>query len=274
MADPLSALITGGATLLGGLMQPTEQNQLTATIPHAFTGQTGLGQTGYHPDTGFFSSLAPQFQGISDTSAAAAKSMLGRAGAYDPTISGQGLFSQYYQPMLARQQAEQRNALENRLFQQGRLGSTGGATQQRALEEAAAMQNLQAMQAARQQALGEQQGMYTLGQGLFSTAMMPQQQLLNQMSVLGGLAPRMSSSEAGSSGGLFGNLGNIGQALQTSPAGQVYQQAGLPGAALTAVANPMSLVPSTGSTALDWAINPFGQIAGEVGGFFSDVFGW
>lgn len=68
--------------------------------------------------------------------------------------------------MLAPEQEQKRKALEARLLAQGRLGSTGGAEQQAALERAIGQQDLQAQLAGLELAQAERQQQYQMGLGL------------------------------------------------------------------------------------------------------------
>ena len=70
------------------------------------------------------------------------------------------------QGMLSPEQERQRKALEARLLAQGRLGSTGGAEQQAALERAIGQQNLQAQLAGLDLAQQERLFQYQSGMGL------------------------------------------------------------------------------------------------------------
>ena len=111
-------------------------------------------------------SLSPEYQAIYDR-------LMGRAGTYspiiekytqDPVAAAMGL-SKERSALREPQRRLKREALEARLFEQGRLGSTGGAGQQQALEESFATQDLLDEQSALQDVLniGQQYRAYEGG---------------------------------------------------------------------------------------------------------------
>lgn len=82
--------------------------------------------------------LSPELQNIFQGALTRSGLFGGQASQYammDPFAAGD-LFYQQEQPYYEQQEQRQRTDLETRLLAQGRLGGTGGATEQQALEEA------------------------------------------------------------------------------------------------------------------------------------------
>tara|TARA_R110000796_G_scaffold241534_1_gene363163 strand:+ start:545 stop:1234 length:690 start_codon:yes stop_codon:yes gene_type:complete len=108
--------------------------------------------------------------------------------------------------------------LEERLFSQGRLGSTGGTGQQNSLQDQFSLQQAQNMQSAFGQGLQGQQQQFgqdlevgkqrlnqqkllaSLGTGLFGSALAPEQALLNQFQTGGAFAPTKTETESSDDG--------------------------------------------------------------------------
>jgi hypothetical protein len=142
--DPTTMAIGGGMSILGGLLgrpkTPKPQAQPLDPAMRLYGGQmAGLGQ-------GALGDLSGYLGG-------------GFGGAYNQMYN---MLSQANAPQAQQQTLD----LENRLFQQGRLGSTGGAFQQQAQEQAyqQALQN-----AALQQTQGYMQMLAQMGEGMFSS---------------------------------------------------------------------------------------------------------
>lgn len=107
-------------------------------------------------------------QGQTDIGALAGQGALGfmQGGMQaDPTALAQSQFDKM-QTMLAPSRGRSQEALESRLLQQGRLGSTGGGVQQGAQQEAFGQQDQQMMLNALQQGRADQQAQLGLGQQL------------------------------------------------------------------------------------------------------------
>ena len=233
--DPItsSALIQTGGSLLGGLFGGGDSTttQTTSTLP--FTGTTGLGTTGMAEGGAFTSTLDPRFQALQQQAIGAAGGAFGQLGQFDMTpfqatpFDVKGMTKEQFDMLegLQREGREQAGlSLEDRLFQQGRLGSTGGGLEQRNLQDAISRQQAMNMQSAFGQALGAQQQQFGqemgvsqqqlaqqqmlagMGQGMFGTAMSPEQMLMNQMATFGSIAPQQSVAETEEDGGLFGGL--------------------------------------------------------------------
>ena len=123
-----------------------------ASLPQQYTGMFG----GYDPDTGEFlnqdmQNLMQQYMDRRGQTAAQIQNL-------DPMELQQQLYNQQL-GLVAPEQERQSLAQESRLLQQGRLGSTGGAGQMQALEEAQGQQRLGLLSNSYQQAQQTQDAM-------------------------------------------------------------------------------------------------------------------
>jgi len=207
MADPYVAAAMG-AGALGNFLTPGQTTMMQGNL-QPFSGTTGLGSVGYtqqpmYDETGAMVGTQPTFNAqLSQPQAAmqnqlmgAASGMFGQLQNFNPLSYTQDQYGML-QELLRPQQEKAVSDMESRLFAQGRLGSTGGALQQQAVQDAINQQNLQAAMQAQQSGLQAQQALSQMGRGLFETALTPEQMLLNQMQVMGGLAPRDILREGG-----------------------------------------------------------------------------
>lgn len=122
------------------------------SLPQQYTGMFG----GYDPDTGEFlnqdmQNLMQQYMDRRGQTAAQIQDL-------DPMELQQQLYNQQL-GLLAPEQERQSLAQESRLLQQGRLGSTGGAGQMQALQEAQGQQRLGLLSNSYQQAQATQDAM-------------------------------------------------------------------------------------------------------------------
>lgn len=122
------------------------------SLPQQYTGMFG----GYDPDTGEFlnqdmQNLMQQYMNRRGQTAAQIQDL-------DPMELQQQLYNQQL-GLLAPEQERQSLAQESRLLQQGRLGSTGGAGQMQALQEAQGQQRLGLLSNSYQQAQATQDAM-------------------------------------------------------------------------------------------------------------------
>jgi len=145
---------------------------------------------------------------------AAGEQFVQGAGAFDPFGAAQTQYGRM-EAMMAPAREQERMAQESRLFSQGRLGSTGGAQQQQALEEAFGQQQQQNLVSS----LGQAQAIQAQGVGL-GTQLTSQD--LAQRQMMGGLG----ISQAGQGmqqAGMFGDVGfgleNLGIQRQQAMAG-------------------------------------------------------
>ena len=139
--------LNAAASIIGGLYAnkqakkavgaATDQANLAyqQSLPQQYTGMFG----GYDPDTGEFlnqdmQNLMQQYMDRRGQTAAQIQDL-------DPMELQQQLYNQQL-GLLAPEQERQSLAQESRLLQQGRLGSTGGAGQMQALQEAQGQQRL------------------------------------------------------------------------------------------------------------------------------------
>lgn len=149
--------------------------------PFTVTSATGAGvQT--TPEGGTVLGLSDQERALQNMLFGGASQFLGQA--QQPIAqTEQDIFNRLYDVSAPQRQREQL-ALEERLAAQGRLGTSsaayGGATpEQLALAQAQQEQMNQMSLMARQQALAEQQQAAGLGQGMLTSAYVPQSALLN-----------------------------------------------------------------------------------------------
>ena len=171
------------------------QTQTGTTGVGAFTGQTGLGTSGFDPVTGQFTGqlAAPYQQNVNQA--------LGASGQAYGALAGQdfqGTLAQRYNALEALQEQDRlqaERALEDRLYSQGRLGSTGGALTQNALMDAITQQQAGNANTAFGQAMAQRQQFgdqaLQFGQG----ALQPQQLSIQQLQAMGALAPQVSQNQ-------------------------------------------------------------------------------
>lgn len=223
--------------LLGPLLYGTpssSSSSLTNVSP--FSSRSGVGSATFGEGGNISTTLDPRFLQFQNDFLGQSGSNLGQLGAFgnnpfqqsQPFNLQQTTQDQYN--LLEGLQANARNEAvmgqEERLFNQGRLGSTGGIAEQRGLQDSIGQQQTQNMQSAFGQGLGAQQQQFmqdvgvnqqqnnqqqllaSLSQGLFGSAMSPEQMLQNQLQVGGQLNTSSSSeSSSGNEGGLFSAIG-------------------------------------------------------------------
>lgn len=141
-------------------MLPGVQTQATAggvepTIQQGMFGQPVQGQ----------GELSQLLGAITPQATQAAQGFLGQLQSFSPQEAAQQEF-QNIQEILAPQREQQRETLEERLFRQGRLGSTGGGVEQEAFGRAVQAQDVQLATQALDRARSAQQGFLGLAQGL------------------------------------------------------------------------------------------------------------
>ena len=171
------------------------QSQTGQTGVGAFTGQTGLGASGYDPITGQFNSqLAQPFQQNVNQALGASSQGYG-------ALLGQdfnGTMGQRYNALEALQEQDRlqaQRAMEDRLYAQGRLGSTGGALQQNALLDAIAQQQAGNANSAFGQAMAQRQQFGDQAMQFGQAALQPQQMSIQQLQAMGALAPQVSNNQ-------------------------------------------------------------------------------
>lgn len=188
----LETLFAGaGSTLLGSLLgggggstQQTQQ-QVRDVSGGGLFDTTGAGQITLTPEMqaiqqGLFGQAGGTPLGQQATELGAG--FLGQVGEFDPFAAAQTQFGRM-EDILTPGREQQRLAQESRLFSQGRLGSTGGAQQQKALEQTFSQQQAQNLAAA----LGQAQGIQgqQIQQGMALGAFAPQQQTQALQNLLG-----------------------------------------------------------------------------------------
>ena len=185
-----STALSDTTTANTGLQSQTGQQGIGA-----FTGQTGLGTSGYDPVTGQFTGqLANPYQQNVNQALGASSQGYG-------ALSGQdfnGTMGQRYNALEALQEQDRlqaQMAMEDRLYSQGRLGSTGGALQQNALLDAIAQQQAGNANTAFGQAMAQRQQFGDQAMQFGQAALQPQQLSLQQLQAMGALAPQMSQNQ-------------------------------------------------------------------------------
>jgi hypothetical protein len=185
-----STALSDTATANTGLQSQTGQQGIGA-----FTGQTGLGTSGYDPATGQFSSnLSQPYQQNTAQALGASNQAYGALGAQDFN----GTMGQRYNALEALQEQDRLQAnmnMEDRLYSQGRLGSTGGALQQNALMDAIGQQQMQNQNTAFGQAMAQRQQFGDQAMQFGNGALGAQQLSLQQMQAMGALAPQVSQND-------------------------------------------------------------------------------
>jgi len=150
--DFLGSLIGGGLSYLGqrqaskdaleaaqqqaAAVQAAATGALEQAQPYGVGGLGGTAQFDADSRTALLN-LSPELANIYGGALTRSGLFGGQAGQYagmDPFAAGE-LFYQQQQPYFQEEEDRQRTNLETRLLAQGRLGGTGGAQEQRALEE-------------------------------------------------------------------------------------------------------------------------------------------
>ena len=185
-----STALTDSTTANTGL-----QNQTGTQGVGAFTGQTGLGMSGYDPITGQFNSqlAQPYAQNVNQALGASGQAY-GALGAQDFN----GTMGQRYNALEALQEQDRLQAqmnMEDRLYGQGRLGSTGGALQQNALLDAIAQQQAVNANTAFGQAMAQRQQFGDQAMQFGQAALQPQAMSIQQLQAMGALAPQVSQNQ-------------------------------------------------------------------------------
>ena len=227
-----------GASVLGGMMDQNAaeagSSSKASTLP--FTGTTGLGSTGMAEGGAFTQRLSQPWQQMQNQAMGIGQNYLGQLGAFQNNpfqaspFDLQGVTQNQYNLLEGMQQDQRQQAqlgLEERLFAQGRLGSTGGGMEQRNLQDAFGQQQSQNMFNAFNQGLAGQQQQYgqelgqsqqqgqqqqllgNIGTGMFNSALAPEELLQRQMQTFGALAPTETTQKANKAGGLLGKIGGL-----------------------------------------------------------------
>lgn len=143
--------------------------------PYTVTGATGSSTMGLGGGT---TTLSPQLQAMMDQLLTSSGGMF--SGAAQPIDQRAMDVTAQLEAASAPSRQREQLAMEQRLFNQGRGGlqtaQYGGAPEQFAFAKALEEQRAQNALTGRTQAMNEQQQQFNLGQGLFSSAFMPQQQ--------------------------------------------------------------------------------------------------
>lgn len=191
-----SNLLTGSTALSDTTTANTGLQTQTGTQGvGAFTGQTGLGTSGFDPITGQFTGQLsqPYQQNVNQALGASAQGYGALAGQ-----DFNGTMAQRYNALEALQEQDRLQAqmnMEDRLFSQGRLGSTGGALQQNALLDAIAQQQMGNVNTAFGQAMAQRQQFGDQAMQFGQAALQPQQLSIQQLQAMGALAPQVSQNQ-------------------------------------------------------------------------------
>lgn len=193
-----SNLLSGSTALTDSTTANTGLQSQTGTQGvGAFTGQTGLGTSGFDPVTG-------QFTGqLSDPYQQNVNNALGASNQGYGALAGQdfnGTMGQRYNALEALQEQDRlqaQMAMEDRLYSQGRLGSSGGALQQNALLDAIMQQQAGNANTAFGQAMAQRQQFGDQAMQFGQAALQPQQLSMQQLQGMGALAPQVSQNTIG-----------------------------------------------------------------------------
>ena len=131
------SVISAGASLLGGALAGRSQERAARRAARSIQYNpweisSGLGGMSFDNGQASFQ-FSPESQAIYDQLGGMSQGFLSEAATFDPQLAAQQQYDRMAM-MSADQEQQARLGLENRLFAQGRLGSTGGARQQQALE--------------------------------------------------------------------------------------------------------------------------------------------
>lgn len=187
--NPYAALAAGLAS--GATAQASDPKQQYIPVNRgAFSMDSALGTTAYDPATAqFTTALSDPYKKLQESMLASSQGFMGGLGTYDPQAVTQRQYEQL-EAMQTPARERERLALEDRLYAQGRLGSTGGALQQQAQQEAFQQQQAMNQQLAFQQGLTGQRQLADLATGLMGQSLLPQQNILKQLEVTGAFAPQ------------------------------------------------------------------------------------
>lgn len=181
---------------------PARQMSINASALSDFnlpTTTTGMGTAGM-VDGQLQAQLDPRFAGQSQALLNQATGAFGQLSSFDPNVAAQEQFSRLESLMAPERQAQQMG-LESRLFSQGRLGSTGGAGEQQALQSAIQQQQSANAIGAFEQAMQRQQQLQGMGlQALQGAGQLEQMPLQNLQA---GLGVGQADAAAGARQGAF-----------------------------------------------------------------------
>ena len=246
---------------IGNLSQQAQQG-LTFK-PFTVTAATGA-RTATTPEGGTMMALSPKEQALQNY-------LFGGAGQFYQQARApiaqteQDIFNRL-QAVAAPERQRQQLGLEERLAAQGRLGTSsaayGGATpEQLALAQAQEEQLNQMSLMARQQALAEQQRAAELGQGMLTSAYVPQSSLLDVLQT--GIAPAQIQAQLQQQGALTGaELGMAGLGAQQAA---MLGQANLTGnllSSLAALAQARAAQEQSGEAKANTLLDLYNQIFG------------
>lgn len=240
--------IAGGlaSTAVGQLGARRGQAQLQAGAGRAaeaarfrpFNISTSIGQTGMR-DGNMFATLSPQLQAAQNALFGGAGQAFGQWKGFDPYAAGAEAYGRL-KTLAAPGEAQARSQQENRLFAQGRLGTTGGAQQFGQLLSQQNMADLARQQQALefgqqlqanilQQGLGALQGGYGLQAGLMDqlrlgTTAGAQQSAANQWGAAQQLAAaqNQAANTANFWSQLSGPIGGLVERALWRPNEQIY----------------------------------------------------
>jgi len=193
----------------------TAQNVLgdmAATLPEytqfkPFTVTTSGGRVNATPEGGYTTSLSPEMQAMQQQLFGGAKGMFGQV--TQPLEDRQRAVYDQIRALQSPEEERQRLELENRMFNQGRLGvqtaQYGGTPEQLAMAKAQEEARNQAALSALTQAQAEQAQAFDIGQGMLKAGYSPGSMLLNTLQPAVNMS--QTATQAGSNlGGMLANL--------------------------------------------------------------------
>jgi len=196
------------------------------------TGKLGELQKGLFKDADRYNKMAKNNKGA-DLARSMGLDFLGGVGAFDPNEIAQMQFD-LLDPILAEGREDEFLSMEDRLFQQGRLGSTGGANDMNAMFDAQQDTQRKLLSDSFGMGLQAQNQQYNIGQGLLTLdpTLRGLFQNLGGNALTGGLNIQTSANDvfsaaagagggSGSGGGGFSPMNAIGAGLMNSGVNQL-----------------------------------------------------
>jgi hypothetical protein len=193
---------------------PTQADVEKASQPYGLTGPTGGITWDYAAKQGT-ATLSPEMAALADRLFGRAETQAAATGTYDPQAAATQYYQQYVEPELARQQAADYLALENRLLSQGMLGSTGGAAQMGELQRVQEQSRRQGMAESFQQS-----------QNLMDAMRQREMADIAQAAAIYEAPATLFQTGAGVGANIGGILGSYKPSYQQNPLGSIIGTAG------------------------------------------------
>jgi len=193
---------------------PTQADVEKASQPYGLTGPTGGITWDYAAKHGT-ATLSPEMESLANRLFGRAETQAAATTAYDPKAAATQYYQTYVEPELARQQAADYLALENRLLSQGMLGSTGGAMQLGELQRV--------QEASRRQGMAES---FQQSQSLLDAMRQREMADIAQAAAIYEAPATLFQTGAGVGANIGGILGSYKPSYQQNPLGSMIGTAG------------------------------------------------